>query len=134
MEFGALIPLFYMTLCCLIVAPFAGIAALAFIRFSLRDITLAKYILATVLFICLIWFLFPFGQLLFAAIQICRECPESTFLSTKEILTGTFKYAVYLALLPGTTSGFILAFLIVAPTTILIRKIRSGKEEGSATS
>ena len=132
MEFGALIPLWYMTMCCFVVTPLAGLAALAFIRFSLRDIALSKYILATVFLVCLIWFLFPFGQLLYAAIQICRHCPDSTFLPTREILASTFTYAAGLVLIPGTASGFILAFLIVVPTTILVRKSRKKKEDEAA--
>jgi hypothetical protein len=126
MEFGALIPLYYMMLCCLLGTPVIGIAILIYIRFYLRDLVLAKYILATVLIICLIWFLFPFGQLIYGAISVCQNCPDSDFRITKELIVSVFKYAANLALLQGTASGFLFAFLIVTPTVFIVRKIRKG--------
>ena len=129
MEFGALIPLFYMTMCFFVVTPLVGIVVLAFIRFSLRDTALARNLLAGVLLVCIIWFIFPFGQLLVAAIRICQECPDSDFRITSDVLFNTFRYAFRLALLPGTTSGFILSFLFVVPTTFLLRKRKAKMEE-----
>ncbi len=76
MEFGALIPLFYMTLCCLVVTPITGLAALLAIRFALRDTALARNIIITVAAVCLLWFIAPLIQLLVVAIIISQNLPR----------------------------------------------------------
>ncbi len=133
MEFGALIPLWYMSMCCMFSTPLVGIGLLIFIRFSRKDVRLAKYILATVVLVCLLWFIFPFGQLIYSYIRICQVCPESTFKLTRELLISTLGYAARLALIPGSASGFIVAYLVVLPTTLIVRKRRKAKREGQSS-
>ena len=129
MEFGATIPLFFMGLCFCILTPLIGSALLLFIRFSSRDIVLARNIFITVLIVCLLWFVFPMGQLIYAAIAICRECPDSDFRLTGEIFLSTVSYAFRLALMPGTASGFLFAFFVVAPATMIVRRSRKVKDK-----
>ena len=129
MEFGATIPLFFIGLCFLILTPLIGAGLLLFIRYSSRDIVLARNIFITVLIVCLLWFVFPIGQLIYASVVICRECPGSDFRLTGEVFLATVSYAFRLALMPGTTTAFLVAFFIVAPATMIVRRIREGKDK-----
>jgi len=133
MEFGALIPLWYMSMCCLFTTPLIGIGLLVFIRFSKKDVKLSKIVLATVLIICFIWFIFPFGQLLYSYFHICTKHPECAFDITNEMFILTLRHATYLALLPGSSSGFLFAYIIVVPTTHFIRKRKKKKEKSQLT-
>ncbi len=126
MEFGTAIPLFYLTLCCVLATPIVGLFGTIFIRFSLEDIQLARNIILTVLAVCLLWFLFPFIQVLVAAFMICRTCPDDVFRLTSEMLAATLRFATGL-LIPGLATGVLLAFIVVLPVTLLVRRFRGSR-------
>jgi hypothetical protein len=121
MEFGALIPLYYMGLCCLIFSPIFGVILLLIIRFKFNDLTLARNILRTVMIVCFIWFLLPIVELIIAAIQVCRYCPESTFKITGQIFIDAVVTGLWRALIPGAATGFLVAFFIVTPIVVIGR-------------
>jgi len=124
LEFGNAIPLFFLTLCCAVTTPIIGVVALVYIRFSLKDTQLAKAILLSVLIVSLLWFAYPIVQLLVATTLIPSDCPGTEFRITPDILGMTLRYASGL-LIPGVVSGFLLAFVVVTPITLLVRHLRS---------
>lgn len=127
MEFGALIPLFYLGLCFQIFTPIIGVILLIIIRFKLRDQALAKNIFYTLLIVCFTWFLTPIVQLIIGAIQVCRYCPDSTFKITGEIIRDTLLHGLWLALMPGAATGFFVALIIVAPINVIVRARKERK-------
>jgi hypothetical protein len=127
MEFGALIPLFYMGLCFQIFTPIIGVILLLIIRFKLRDQALAKIIFYILLTVSFVWFLIPIVQLIIGAIHICRYCLDSTFRITGEIIRDTLLHGLWLALMPGTATGFLVAFIIVTPINVIVRARKERK-------
>ncbi len=134
MEFGETIPLFFLTLCLLISAPLVGIIALLVIRFAFKDKQLTKNILYTILAVSLLWFVWPIGQLVYAAILICRECPGASLPSAWQLIGGTLSFSVG-TLIFGIPCGFVMAFLFILPATLAVRFFRQRKGgEGKAPS
>ncbi|HLO18358.1 MAG TPA: hypothetical protein VK206_26230 [Anaerolineales bacterium] len=91
---------------------------LAFIRLS--DKQLARNILITIVGIALVAFLYPILGLILELIYI----PESANLLTSkaflEMISATLKDALFL-IIPSLTIGFLTAFIVVVPVTLLIR-------------
>lgn len=127
MEFGTLIPLFYMGICCFITIPIAGFFSLAFIRFSLKDKLLAKCILITILIVALVAFIYPILNFIRSLILITFCCPDSKSLPSSktllEMASITLKYALFL-IFPSLTIGFLIAFVVTVPVTFLVRYIK----------
>lgn len=112
--------------------PILGTVALIVIRFSINDRQLAKNIFLSVVIISLLWFLYPFIDLLIGTILSCTTCPESTFKLTQEVIFSSFVYAVR-SLIPGVACGFVFAFFIVVPITLLFRQLRRKSDTDEST-
>lgn len=137
MEFGTLIPLFFLQMCCFIVTPIAGFSSLAFIRYSLKDRGLAKNILITVGVVALFAFLYPILGLIRGLILIPLCCPDSAALldaeAVREMTSISVKYAIFL-ITPSLTAGFFIALFFTVPITFLTRYIKGKKEVSETTS
>jgi uncharacterized membrane protein (DUF373 family) len=132
MEFGALIPLFYISLCCLYTTPIIGIVGWVLIRFSKKDIQLSRNILISVLVITAIWMLYPVVSLFVFSIYSYKVCPDRPFEITSEILRATIGYGLR-RILPGLATGFAFAFIIVVPITLLLRNIKIKNKSNERT-
>ncbi len=113
MEFGTTIPLFFMTMCCIVTTPFVGLTAILFIWFRLKDKQLAKNILFTVIGVDLLVFIFPTLQLIWALIFLSQDCNcenSNTFTpkAVSEMFIAALRYGRNL-MIPGITLGFIFA-------------------------
>ena len=122
MEFGTLIPLYFLGLGCFIVTPIVGFIILAFIR--LEDKPLARNILITVLGIASVAFLYPILGLILELIYIPLCCPESANLLTSKALlvmiSATLKAGLF-PIIPSLTIGFLIAFIVIVPATLVVR-------------
>jgi hypothetical protein len=131
MEFGTLIPLFFIMACCIVLIPIAGFTLLAYIRFSLDDTQLAKNIFITVTGVGILSFLFPIVQLIWSLILIrqdshCESSIELTAELVGEIFVSTLGYSTR-RILPGVALGFILAICVVLPITLSVRYLKKRK-------
>jgi hypothetical protein len=131
MEFGTLIPLYFLTMCCFIATPIAGFSSLAFIRYSLKDKGLAKNILLTIGVVALLAFLYPLVGLIRGLILLPLCCPEIAALleaqAVREMTSISVKYALFL-IIPSLTVGFLIALFFTVPITFLARYAKKKKE------
>jgi len=131
MEFGALIPLFYMTLCCTTVTPFVGTALLAYIWFRVKDKQLVKNILFTLLGVELFVFMFPILEAVWFLISIPKtqfnNCPCPFSLADIPMLLAAIFQSGIRLLFPGITLGYLVAFFIVVPITLIVRSVKMKK-------
>ena len=124
MEFAEPILLLYLVLCLQITAPLFGTVALILIRFALKDRQLTRNILYTVAAVGLAWLLSPIAQLTYGAVFICRECPGLVFPTVSELIRFMLGSSARLLLLFGIPCGFVVAFLVVVPATLVARRLR----------
>ncbi len=127
MEFGELVPLFFLFLCLLVATTLGGTIALVVIRFRVKDRRLAKNIVLAVAAVCAVWFLQPFLQLLYMAFMICRKCPESGFRVTWEVVRSTLEFSAR-SLICGLPFAYAVAFAIVTPITLAWRSRRNRRD------
>ena len=124
MEFGEPLLLLYLILCLQVTAPLFGTVALIVIRFAMKDRQLTRNILYTVAAVGLVWFLWPIAQLIYGAVFICRECPGLVFPTASELILFMLGSSARLLLLFGIPCGFVAAFLVVVPATLVARRLR----------
>lgn len=79
MEFGNTIPLFFITICLLFLIVIGGTVLLIFILFKVKESSLTRNILLTMVAVCGTWFLFPLVGFVYGAIAVCWYCPEENF-------------------------------------------------------
>lgn len=127
MEFGNTIPLFFITICLLFLIVIGGTVLLIFILFKVKESSLTRNILLTMVAVCGTWFLFPFVGFVYGAIAVCWYCPEENFHLTWDIFLSTLGYSVR-TLFISIPCGYIIAFGLVLPVTFLIRAF-SRKEQ-----
>jgi len=130
LEFGETIPLLFIFLCALIATPILGTIALFIIRFAFKDRQLTKNIVITILAISILGFIYPFGQLAYAATLTCRACPGSNLRITWDVVVATFKFSAG-TLIFGIPCGYLVAFLLIIPATLAIRFVR--RNQGADT-
>jgi len=128
MEFGNTIPLTILAMCCLFTVPFAGTVITIFIWFSLKDRLLARNIIVTVLTFGFLAFVFPWLQLiwyipLIFQMPCCKSVVEFTPRMLLEMVSLLLRYGIGL-IIPGVWLGFLVAFFIVLPFTLVIRHIK----------
>jgi hypothetical protein len=125
MEFGTAIPLAIMTVCCIGIIPIIGSILLAIVRFSFKDKQLTKNILFTVIGVGLASFIFPILQLAWVFIIVPQNCDcETSLVITPEIITEMFLLLVQygtVLIFPGIALGFIFAFCVTLPITLVVR-------------
>ncbi len=137
MEFGDTIPLYFITLCCIITTPLIGFSALAFIRFSLKDKALARNILMTnVIVACIpvLYMIYGFIRLIFLIPGCCSKGLnlininlQEILSTTSEIISTTLPFLLWMIFLSLTVS-FLIAFIIVLPATLIFRKLKNENE------
>ena len=125
-ELGTLIPRFYISLCCFWSIPIAGIIGLIFIRYSQKDKILSRNILITVLIIIVTYFFYPFIQLIVFSLLPCQPCLDSSFELTSDIVVEMLRASVGYMIF-GSAVGFLIAYLIVTPITLISRRQKMKK-------
>jgi len=123
MEFGNTIPLFFITICLLFLIVLGGTVLLLVILFGIKDRKLTRNVLLTLVAVCGAWFLFPLVGLAYGAIAACWYCPEENFHITRDIFLSTLGYSVR-TLLISIPCGYVIAFGLVLPVTLLARAFR----------
>ena len=123
MEFAEPILLLYFVLCLQLTALLFGTVALLVIRFALKDMQLTKNILYTVGAVALLWFLWPIAQFTYGAVLMCRERPGLVFPTASDLIRSMLGFSARL-LTFGIPCGFIVAFLVVVPATLVARRLR----------
>jgi hypothetical protein len=140
MEFGETIPLFFITVCCIGVIPIFGFALLVIIRFSLKDRQLARNIFFSVLGVAVIAYLYPIWQMILSLpllLHVSCGCDTPIVITPAmvgEMFLSSVQQGVFLVY-PGMALGFIFAFAIVLPITLVVRfftkeKAISGSNNG----
>jgi hypothetical protein len=128
MEFPELIVGSLLAVCCTLGGFIAGLAGLLVVRFSYKDKLLARNILLTVLIACLVAFAIPLLELAWGLVGICRYCPQLASTITPALLKGMLLETLQLSagsLVPGSAVGFLIAYAVVSPITVLVRRRRS---------
>jgi hypothetical protein len=129
MEFPETIVLSLPTYCLIIATAIAGTIGLLLARFVLKDYQLARTLFFATLAIAALGLLYPLGQLLYAAPNVCRYYPETDFHLTWEMVASTLGFSAML-LIPGLPCGYLFASAIALPINLATRSIR-GRRSGS---
>lgn len=130
MEFGEIITLDFLTLCCVIVIPIAGFSVLGFIRFSLQDKILARNIFITIIISIIIsatlLLLYMGYNILSIIFTLPQCCPGSSGLDNfnwSVMIMIALNFAIG-ATIASIIIGFIIAYDIVVPITLIVRYIK----------
>jgi hypothetical protein len=129
MEFGETIPLFLLSLCYFGLTPVIGFSGLALIRFSLKDRYLARNIFITIISVAVLPILYMGFGIIQEVLFIPRCCAQNFGFvapALSEILSFSIPYTIWFVYLSFTV-GFIIAFTLVVPITLLIRHRRKKK-------
>ncbi len=124
MPFASLALLYLLVFFTLAAAP-VGLVIL--LRLRRRDPSLARAMLRTVLAVMAVWFLYPFFQLIYAALVDCRFCPGSGYTFTFEVFLSTLFLGAR-SLAPGLIAGFLAADALTLPAVLLARRLRRGRK------
>ena len=120
MEFGTLIPLFYMTMCAIIAIWVVGTGLVVALVFRVKNQQLTRNVLLTVAVISTIWFLYPLALSAYRLLLMCRYCPEDNFRITSGVFLSTLEFSTS-TLFFSVPCGYLIAFGLVAPVTLAIR-------------
>lgn len=134
MELIESFPHVYLSLCCFGLIPVAGFSGLAFILFVRKDRLLARNIFITISLAVMISVVYIGFELLMSAFDVPFFYSETSLSITEmigEVLISSqflMLYGVYFSLTPG----FLIAFGLVLPITILVRN-RAARTKSSGT-
>ena len=122
MEFGALIPLFFITVCLLCSTSIGG-AILLLVLFLRKDKRLAWTLLITLAVVALTWYLVPIISLGVSALQTCVYAPQCSSMYTWELMAGTLVDSLYTFFF-SIPCGTVIACGMVLPISLLVSAIR----------
>jgi hypothetical protein len=123
MEFGETLPLSILALCCFGLTPIIGFSALAYIRFSLKDISLARNIFVTLIATAIL----PFLYMGYGVVSVIIILPRGLItLNLSEILSAYLSEFLRMEFLSLTLS-FLIAFILIVPITFLMRHVNKNQ-------
>ena len=115
--------LFYMAPAFIVLGLTIGIIAFLLARTRKKDRQLSRNVLITIVLVCIIWFSVPLILTIVDLIPEFRESPATAISTVPAVLLLALNYSI-VYLIPGAISGLVLAFAIVAPVTLLVRRFR----------